>query len=922
MEHSRYRSRSHSLNWKPVFLVHTRYRRKQSKIHFELDGGGIQVNLDWLDALLPPAEEDAREDLLIQLGLLAEDAERNVRARQELDLSKCWQALAQAIPDLPWIEERSLSRQIQPRELRRETQTGLYPRILAIQEKLSSFSRGLVADLRRIAEFSDEDLNKTALPVLLGEVGRISSDHPEKAQAVLVQHQVLNPEQCRAVQEGLTRPLTVIQGPPGTGKSTVVRSLLLTQGVAGRTALFASRNHRAVAAVVDELKPSGEQDPVVIADVRDKAWIEILKRNRDATRPANGEDEEPSSLKDLQRQILEQEEASECLEEELTQLYELRDELAVTEGEIHCLREEDTFWEELARKVELDRPAAWVLDLCSRGLQPWWKPDRWFALVRLSGIRRRLHRQFPSDRIGSISDLRHLMRWKDLLHRTAKLEEILKTLRRPSDLGDDWFRAQEKQVQIVHDALPWLPGLWSERLQGKRADLARLGQERNAVRGKAQGGRQRMREVEERNLAAVLPGLPLWTVTNLSAHTRVPLVPGAFELAITDEAAQCDPASVIPLLFRARRAVFVGDPLQLPPVGSIGVAREEEIRRMHGLQDANVSRMASAGRSAWDLAHDALLEQGGQAILLREHYRCDPRIAKFFSREFYESRLRLRTSIRPETTRDSGILWTDVPGGSTTTRGSRWHPPQVDAILEELESLAANGLDGTVGVVTPFREHAVRIRDGAYRRLGSRQLGKWDFASETADGFQGGEKDIILFGLVGGGSGTDATPPFYKRDRNRFNVAVSRARFLLHVFGDRSWARTCGLPVLQNLVAAAEEGGCQQDSEVRRDLIGPVWEPRLARAMEKEGLEFRQQYPACGFYLDFALFRCDGGCLDVEVDGETYHRGRDGGPLVEDLRRDIILRANGWTVQRFWVYELREDLGRCLNQIKDWLKKT
>jgi very-short-patch-repair endonuclease len=214
------------------------------------------------------------------------------------------------------------------------------------------------------------------------------------------------------------------------------------------------------------------------------------------------------------------------------------------------------------------------------------------------------------------------------------------------------------------------------------------------------------------------------------------------------------------------------------------------------------------------------------------------------------------------------------------------------------------------------REHAKRIRDAAHQAIGAMQASKWEFLSETADGFQGGERDLILFGLVGGGDGQARTPPFYLKERNRFNVAISRARLHLNVFGDRQWARQSGVPVLSALADAAGTGPRESQGEFRSDLVGPVWEPRLAEALREEGISFRQQYQAAGFYLDFAFFGEGGRRVNVEVDGETYHRDRDGNLREEDVRRDLVLRADGWTVKRYWVYQLREDWDSCIQEIK------
>ena len=61
-------------------------------------------------------------------------------------------------------------------------------------------------------------------------------------------------------------------------------------------------------------------------------------------------------------------------------------------------------------------------------------------------------------------------------------------------------------------------------------------------------------------------------MTSLSARGRLPFEPGIFDLVVIDEASQCDIASALPLLYRARRAVIIGDPLQLKHVSTRGAA--------------------------------------------------------------------------------------------------------------------------------------------------------------------------------------------------------------------------------------------------------------------------------------------------------------------------------------------------------------
>jgi len=191
----------------------------------------------------------------------------------------------------------------------------------------------------------------------------------------------------------------------------------------------------------------------------------------------------------------------------------------------------------------------------------------------------------------------------------------------------------------------------------------------------------------------------------------------------------------------------------------------------------------------------------------------------------------------------------------------------------------------------------------------------WRFHVDTADGFQGDERDVILLSLPGGANMPRGSLWFLGEGRNRFNVAVSRARALLHVFADQDWCRGCGIPHIQALHRAWETFAAHSDQPFRADLIGPVWEPKLAEALGAAGVPFQQQYPACGRFLDFAVFH-DKHKLDVEVDGELYHRASDGSRKIDDLYRDLMLIANGWKVIRFWVYQLREDMDACVQKVQ------
>ena len=73
------------------------------------------------------------------------------------------------------------------------------------------------------------------------------------------------------------------------------------------------------------------------------------------------------------------------------------------------------------------------------------------------------------------------------------------------------------------------------------------------------------------------------------------------------------------------------------------------------------------------------------------------------------------------------------------------------------------------------------------------------------------------------------------------------------------------------------------------------------------------------FTLDFALFAGDRK-LDIEIDGENYHRHWDGELSRRDQLRSRRLADAGWDILRLWVYEVRDDLEGPLAKVAAWAR--
>jgi very-short-patch-repair endonuclease len=425
-----------------------------------------------------------------------------------------------------------------------------------------------------------------------------------------------------------------------------------------------------------------------------------------------------------------------------------------------------------------------------------------------------------------------------------------------------------------------------------------------------------------------------WAVTALSARGKIPFVPGHFDLLVVDEASQCDIASVLPLLYRAKRTVIIGDPKQLRHISAVPRAKDADLQTKYGLVENRAAWMYSVN-SLYDLA--AGVAHAEQIINLRDHHRSHADIIEFSNRTFYERRLRVATryaQLKQPAKGTPGVQWLDVKGRVTRPGGSgAVNQPEARAVVDALEDLLiTRRYEGSVGVVTPFRAQVQCIRDlMAARPVLSDVASRSELLIETVHRFQGDERDVMFFSPVVSDGITTGALGFLRANGNLFNVAITRARGLLHVVGDRDAAFNAGVDYLAEFAAyvsrIAQHARTTADEQIRE--IGPAypsvsrpdrvseWERVLYKALYAAGVRPIPQYTIEQYDLDFAVI-AGNRRLNVEVDGERYHRSWTGELCLRDQLRNQRLIELGWEVKRFWVYEVRDRLSDCVRWVQEW----
>ncbi len=141
-------------------------------------------------------------------------------------------------------------------------------------------------------------------------------------------------------------------------------------------------------------------------------------------------------------------------------------------------------------------------------------------------------------------------------------------------------------------------------------------------------------------------------------------------------------------------------------------------------------------------------------VLLREHYRCHPKIAGFCNQKFYQNQLIIMTEDNGE--EDALILYRTAEGNHARGHLNQW---QIDTICQEIiPRLISKGYTD-IGVITPYRDQVAALRD---------QL-PGSFEIDTVHKFQGREKAAVILTTV------DNVISDFVDDPHLLNVAVSRA---------------------------------------------------------------------------------------------------------------------------------------------------
>ena len=249
-----------------------------------------------------------------------------------------------------------------------------------------------------------------------------------------------------------------------------------------------------------------------------------------------------------------------------------------------------------------------------------------------------------------------------------------------------------------------------------------------------------------------------WDFANANKFDRESL-----DLLVIEEAGQFSLANTVAVSRAARNLLLLGDPQQLPQVSQGTHPEPVDGSALGWLVDG----------------HNTLPTERG--YFLDRSYRMHPEVCRAVSRLSYDSRLHSYEDVTAARTLDG------VAPGVQTLRvhhlgNATESPEEIEAIIGRIEALLGTAWTDEHGtrplvhndfmIVTPYNAQVVLAR----RRLDA--AGLTDVRAGTVDKFQGQQAPVVFVSMTA--SSVDDVPRgiSFLLNRNRLNVAVSRAKYL------------------------------------------------------------------------------------------------------------------------------------------------
>ncbi len=779
-----------------------------------------------------------------------------------------------------------------------------------ILTKRPSVTAGVLHELMQIAEKPSGVYRETTLSVINDEYTQTSDKsilRDTEEEFYPITPLALSDSQEKVIKNIENNKFIAVQGPPGTGKSQTIVNLVAHLIANGKTVLVASRMDKAVDVVADRLNDLGapylalragrmnyqkqlslqlqdllagkvelddDVDDYIFADVKD------MKQHLDCLRETEAKCEK----------IIKLERAWHDLKSEIHQH-------AVNVGELQYIKR-------ALKKSEIDT----VNDVIKTLNDNMEKSGFFAGFANMSSLRQLKKVLDIKDFEVEPENLDRLKTELDFITQKWKLRKIESDIQKTGNLHvmmEQIRQMKRKQKTLAVNILK------STRREAIKS-LLRDEKKRRRIKVHAMSLVERRKNLqsrilEEEDFKPLLEAFPCWCVTTYAVSDSLPLKPGMFDVAIIDEASQCDIASCFPIMYRAKKTVVVGDDKQLPHLSFLEKAKEQSFLSQYGIPDKYQLMWRFRTNSMFDLADYYSMN----SVMLDEHFRSLPPIINFSNHEFYADRIRV---MKKDSADDNVLELVKVPDGKVDMDATR-NLPEIEALVKTLHEIIIEDerknpdKPVSVGIISPFRAQVEQLKVSVPKVLSDYMIKKHQIEIGTAHTFQGDERDIILMSWAFANNSYPQSITFLQKP-NLFNVAITRARSKCINFVSHD-IETMPEGHFRNYVSFIKQYQERKvslaNNEIDENIYKNKFEKEIASAIRNLDHKVLAGADIAGLSADLLV---DDKFI-IEVDGIEDNKKSH----ISNMKKQSILERCGYKVKRITYREWQYSSTACLDRV-------
>lgn len=534
-----------------------------------------------------------------------------------------------------------------------------------------------------------------------------------------------NKSQFEAVRNAINNQISIIEGPPGTGKTQTILNIIANIIRNGQTVAVVSNNNAATDNVYEKLEKYN----------LDYLCARLGKKENKDDFINNQTGKYPEFTKKLEdKETIENELIS--LNQDINEIFNIQNDIAKLKEELGEIKTEHKYFNTYEGPNLTYMPKIRRLDKATSDIIMKLKVE--YEELATRSLWFRLKSQF----IYGIGDKEFYKKSKDeILKCFNKIFFIVKEIEL-----DNEIKSKEKRLKILGDNKLELLTTYSIKLLNEYL--------RNKYKEQKERKIFSLKELYN-NSAEFNKEYPIVFSTTYSIKNSLN-ENHKYDYIIMDESSQVDLITGVLALSTAKNAVIVGDLKQLPNV----ITTEnrniiEEISKKYKIE------------KNYDYLQHSFLESVKETIisvpttLLREHYRCHPKIIQFCNKKFYDDQLIIMTEDKGE----EDVLKAYITSEGNHARG-HLNQRQIDVIKKEvMPELYEKVETNNIGIISPYRKQ----KDQIQKTL------ETDLKIDTVHKFQGREEEAIIITTV------DNEISEFVDDPKMLNVAVTRAKKYLRL---------------------------------------------------------------------------------------------------------------------------------------------